>query len=171
MNLSQTTDERQQQFMAILTESEAAVWCIAQWLTHRGHDILIPRFLLNPDVRRWREYADDGDLFIVRSDDTRTRIEVRHISEKYPFTCRDDWPHGEKFLIERVPRYDRKKPSPEIMFFVNHPMTHTAVVMPNSSFEGWYVEERAPAYNRPEEGSADYYLCPMGHVKFMEIGP
>ena len=164
----QHPDEIHQRFLADLKNSQPAVWRIAAWLTHRHHDVMMPGFPINnegPD--QWQKYADDGDLFIMRPDGKRGRVDVRHVS--YDFIRAADWPHGDKFLIERVHRYDRKKPPPAMMFFVNPPMTHVALVRPRRSFAKWYVEERRSSLN-PEKGLEKYYLCPMDLVEFMEIG-
>ena len=149
--------ENFERFRKHLAESEHGVQFAAQYLLSLGHDVLIKATHCAPSRDQWKEFADDGDLYIQQ------RIEVKHLSATFG---KDHWPFGSKFLVCAKHSYDRSKPKPFAYLYFSSDKKCVASVM-GTTREHWYVEQRTD--KRYENYSQDFYLCPLEYVKFTQI--
>lgn len=150
--------DNHKKFLTHLDDSQSAVWLVAEWLNNRGYDVTINATKKAPSHDDWKNYADNGDLEI------KQRIEVKHLSAE--FTCMDDWPFGNKFIVCAKHAFDRAKPKPYAYIILNNKKTHMALVMGATS-NSWFSEIRKDSrYNQVDQ---EFYFCPINEVKFTKI--
>lgn len=147
-----------QKFLSHLDSSRDAIHRVADWFIAKGMTVRIPGVRRAPDHDQWKDFADGGDLFIEQ------RIEVKKLSRE--FTCRRDWPFGEKFLVCAKHAWDRAQPKPYAIVILSSNMGHAAVVKA-ASRAFWMVEKRKDSrYDGVEQ---EFFLCPMEHVEFQVL--
>lgn len=146
-------------FISHLQQSNEAVWTVANWLHSRGNNVTVNAAGVRPSHEDWKEYADQGDLYISQ------RVEVKGLSAE--FSCREDWPFGQKFIVCAKNAFDRATPKPHSFIYLNKARTHAAIVMGSTSAK-WYVENRKDS--RYDDYQQDFYFCPLDQVKFVRIG-
>jgi hypothetical protein len=144
-------------FKKHLAQSQGAVWKVAQYLSSKGHPITIPPTFVAPSHQEWKEYADDGDIYMGQ------RIEVKQ--RGFSFSGRGEWPY-ESFMVCAKHSFDRAKPKPYRYYYLNKSETHAAIVM-GSSHKSWYCETKKDS--RYEDMVQDCYMCPMHLVKFISL--
>lgn len=150
-------EENFERFRKHLAKSEEGVQFAAHYLLSLGHDVLIKATSCAPSRDQWKEFADDGDLYIQQ------RVEVKHLSATF---AEGHWPFGSKFLVCAKHSYDRSKPKPFAYLYFSSDRKCVASVL-GSSRPHWYVESRND--QRYENYKQDFYLCPLEHVKFTRI--
>jgi hypothetical protein len=150
-----TDDER---FRQHLEDSKFGVQVIADWFTMNGYAVRLPPVRVCKNHAEWKAFADDGDLFI------ESRIEVKHLG--VDFTCREDWPFGEKFIVCAKHSWDRAQPKPQAYYVLNKQASHLAIVLGRTSNE-WFVEERRDS--RYDDVEQSFYFCPLDKVIFKNI--
>ena len=156
-------DNRHQEFLEDLENSQASVNFMADWLRSRGHEVTVPATRMAPTRGQWKDYVDGGDLFIHW--DHESRLEVRHLG--YYFGTRISWPHTPYFMVCDKRVFDDYDPKPFATIFINPPMTHAAMVE-SSTFDHWYVQWRKNK-KRGDNERKQYYFAPMQYVKFFSL--
>ncbi len=151
-------EENHELFKAHLKASREAVWIIAKWLNSRGNNVKVNTSSVAPTHADWKQYVDNGDL------EVSLRVEVKQLS--YQFTCRDDWPFGENFIVCAQQMFDNACPKPFAFFYVNPKATHVAQVLSSSS-KTWTVGTFSD--RRYKDHSQTSYYCPLAHVRFYSI--
>lgn len=150
-------EENFERFREHLATSEKGVRFAADYLLSLGHDVLIKATHCAPSREQWKEFADDGDLYIQQ------RVEVKHLSADF---SSNHWPFGKKFLVCAKHSFDRSKPKPFAYLYFSRDRKCVASVL-GSSRPHWYVEKRTD--RRYENYEQEFYLCPLSHVKFTMI--
>lgn len=144
-------------FKKHLAQSHGAVWKVAQYLSNKGHPITVPPTFVAPNHDEWKEYADDGDIYMGQ------RIEVKQ--RGFYFSSRNDWPY-KSFMVCAKHSFDNAKPKPYAYFILNKEGSFAAVVM-GSSHKSWYCETKKDS--RYEDMVQSFYMSPMNLVKFVEL--
>jgi hypothetical protein len=154
-------DDIHQRVMEAVEASQEAVWRIARQL-NREHHVTVNSARLAPSRAVAADYADCGDLIL------HCPIDIKHLTDRNKaayFTCRDDWAHGNRFIVCAKRSHDKAWPVPTRYIIVNWPMTHVAVVRV-SNFADWTVwRDRDWISGEPK----DYYLSPIEQVRFCPI--
>jgi len=147
-----------ERFKKHLAKSHGPVWKVANYISSMGYPVNIPPTFVAPSHEEWKEYADDGDLYVGQ------RVEVKKLG--VDFTGRRDWPFGSKFIVCAKHSFERAKPKPYRYYYLNKNETHAAVVM-GSSHKSWYCETKKDS--RYEDMVQSFYMSPMNLVKFVEL--
>ena len=156
----QTKDENHVRFLGHLRASNEAVAHVAQWMASHGRDVLIKGTKYASEHSAWRDFADAGDLFILK------RIEVKRLS--VDFTGVDDWPFGNNFIVCAKHAFDRAKDKPEAFVILSQNMEHCAVV-PVATSNFWYEEERTDSRYTGDVATQVFYFCPIDRVQFRQM--
>jgi hypothetical protein len=158
--VSNRQQENHQRFLNHLDGSAGGVWAVAQWLASRGHAVRVNPNTRAPHRADWREHVDAGDLEIS------LRIEVKHL--RYHFTCAEDWPFGNFFIVCAKHQWDKARPRPYAYVSLNPEGTHAAIVR-GDTFRDWKVEFRRD--HRYEGGETQAkYVTALTNVKFIQLG-
>ena len=145
-------------FLKHLDQSHSAVWRVAQWLQERGNRVVVTPITKSATHQEWKDHADDGDLYI------QLRVEVK--KRGLEFTGREDWPHGDKFIVCAKHAWDRAKPKPYAFVILNKSMTHAAIVTADTRSQ-WTVEERTDS--RYIQYRQEFYFIPIDLVRFVPL--
>lgn len=149
-----TADDRR--FEKNLMDSQEAVWDVARWFQSHGKTVTVNPTFIAPSHDQWQDYADGGDLFLVQ------RIEVKKLGVL--FTCRDDWPFGDKFIVCAKHAWDRALQKPHAFIYLNQNKTHAAIVK-GETHKTWTHEKRTD--KRYDRMTQEFYFCDLSHVAFM----
>ena len=149
-----TNDDRK--FAKHLIESQDAVWQVARWLQSKGNAVTVNPTFITPSHDQWEDYADSGDLLITQ------RIEVKRLSAS--FTCKEDWPFKDKFIVCAKHAWDRALQKPYAFIYLNKEQTHIAVLK-GDTHKSWTHSKRTDS--RYENMTQEFYFCDLGLVKFM----
>lgn len=156
-------EQRHQKFLALLHNSQRAVWIIAQWLNARGNTILkIPALRYAPNRAEAARYADEGDLFIENAQGKEMLIDVKGLG--YQFSCAADWPFKDVLVIGRT-THDAAKRQPDAYAFLSADARHVAV-LPYASRAHWRIESR---FVRWQQEHKDYYVTDVDQLLFFPI--
>ena len=142
-------------FKKLVKPSHAAVSLVASYLSYNGLTVQIGGLHVAPSQDLVEDYLDGGDLRIC------VPVEVKHLSRD--FTCLEDWPFGDKFIVDAKDSYDRKKEQPARYIVVSKSMTHCAIVSVHATRPHWYAEPRSHQHYGTTKL---YYFCPLKMVKF-----
>ena len=156
--LSEVKERDYQRFLNHLDESHMGVFCAARWLSSRGYAVSIQPTTTAEHYSDRMDHVDSGDLYISM------RVEVKTLSVN--FTCKEDWPFGEKFIVCAKHSFDNARPKPYGYIIQSADLKHAAVVSA-SSFKQWYSESRRDS--RYEDMTQNFYLCPLDVVKFVRM--
>ena len=159
--MSDKSEDTHEIFLARLRESHRAVWFVAHALWKRG---LIVRLHPATEAARfqdWKKHSDEGDLYISTDTISWSRVEVKRLSVE--FSCQDDWPFNEDFIVDSRSTFDGKDPVPWAYLVLNKSMTHYGRVNVEETKPTWKIEERC---DRWTDLVREYYLCPIGGVRF-----
>lgn len=143
--MTQTNEaDKHQNFIRQLKASQPAVFAVAKHFNLTGYDTLVPGVRAAPTPGEWKQFSDEGDLFIRNRDDGRAwqRWEVKH---------RRRWLNAPTYsfpdvYIERAARVDRMKVKPFAWALVSNDLRWATIAF-YENFEGWW---RAPIKG-PEE--------------------
>ena len=83
-------------FIKHLDASTSATFVIAMHLHKKGYEVIIKPMRKMGRGDNPRDFADDGDLYIVTKDGREIRVETKGLSAE--FTKKEDWPFGKNFL-------------------------------------------------------------------------
>lgn len=150
--------ENHQRFLKHLAASNDGVWRVAQWLQQKGYPVTVNPMTQAKTRAEWKDHRDEGDLTVAM------RVEVKHLSAQ--FTCMNDWPFKDKFIVCARHSYDQAKQKPYAYVCMNRDKTHAAIV-PGSTRSKWYVEERQD--RRYEGVTQEFYLCPLDQIEFVSL--
>ena len=156
--LSEVKERDYQRFLNHLDESHMGVFCAARWLSNRGYAVSIQPTTTAEHYSDRMDHVDSGDLYISM------RVEVKTLSVN--FTCKEDWPFGEKFIVCAKHSFDNARPKPYGYIIQSADLKHAAVVSA-STFKQWYSEPRRDS--RYEDMTQNFYLCPLDVVKFVRM--
>jgi hypothetical protein len=145
-----------QRFRNHLEDSKNAVWQVARWLSDFGYPTQVNPTFVTPSYEDRLNFTDDGDIYINQ------RIEVKSLSAD--FTCAEDWPFKDKFLVCAKHSFDNAKPKPFMYIYLNKNKTHIAIVKADTK-PLWYVEKRKDS--RYDSVTQEFYLVPLSSVKFV----
>jgi hypothetical protein len=160
-----TVSANHKHFLSVLGSSIAPVLLIAGHFVKKGWLATIPGIKSAPSARVWKDYADNGDLFVrgpLHSVSQRIEVKRRSIN----FTGEHDWPYGDKFIVCSKQSFDRAERKPEAYYILNRDMTHVAIVRVDS-FPSWTVEKRKDS--RRNSGLEEFYFCPIDLVKWKRL--
>jgi hypothetical protein len=145
-------------FLDELTASSEAVEHVARWLTReRGLPVLLRPLYQSPTFEQRADYADDGDLGVVLG------VEVKR--RRLLFTGKADYPYPTA-IIEAVPSYDKKRPSPYCYVLLNQSMTAGLVVDVGRTRRHW---QKITIYESRNQLNQQVYACDvslLGEVSF-----
>ncbi len=156
-------DENHEKFKQHLKDSDEAIWFVARWLVGQGQTISIRPHKVAPTHSEWREYADNGDLHILKDEQSWERTEVKHLG--VCFTCRDDWPFPD-FIVCAKHSFDLADQKPRYYFIVSNDWKALAIVS-TTKFDHWTQTERTD--HRYENVKQTFYLCPLEDVAWRKI--
>lgn len=147
------------QFQKALRDSEPAVWQMARWLVGKGYAVAMPPTKIAPAADQWQQYADNGDIYLLRA-----RMEVK----KYDidFTSAKDWPYPDFFVVGRD-AFDRAEPKPYAFYIVNRAFTHVALVLTHTAPFWTVVRHGDKRYGA--DYRQDTYCAPLDMVTFLEL--
>lgn len=126
--------DKHERFQALLGASEDSVWDVMRWLTEKGFSVRKEPTKVAPTVEERETYKDDADFEVCLP------IEVKALSAD--FTCRRDWPFGNKFIVDSKNTFDEKLRKPWQYIYVNKAKTHYAVLNVRETMCHWYTEEK-----------------------------
>lgn len=142
-------------FVEDLDRSHEAVRLVAEFLTSRGHPVVLQPTWVRPDASVRGNYRDGGDLYLQQ------RIEVKR--RTFDFTSRSDYPHPSA-TVDVCELFDQKRPVPHVYVICSYNMQHAAFVDVARSRKFWTTF--APkARGRVRE----LYLCPLDHISFARL--
>jgi hypothetical protein len=153
-------DENHKKFLSHLDESQSAVSVVAQWLSKHGKTVQIAGISKATNHADWKSNADNGDIFILR------RIEVKRLSVH--FTCRNDWPYKENFIVCARHAWDRAIDKPLKYVILNSSATHAAIVSGDTCAQ-WRTDTRTDSRYEGNAANQEFYFCPIGLVTFLEL--
>lgn len=157
-NMENINDRNFEKFKGHLVDSVDGVLNASRWLNKLGYTVIMPPLSIAKDYNDRLNHLDGGDLFIQQ------RIEVKTLSAE--FTCAEDWPFKQKFIVCAKHSFDNAKPKPYAYLIQNASKTHVAIV-PASTHKEWQIEERRDS--RYEDLTQLFYLCPLHLVKFFKM--
>jgi hypothetical protein len=152
------THDNHQKFLSHLDNSSSAVWLVAEMLNGRGYDVSIPPNTRAERHSDWQNHADSGDIYI------RQRIEVKQLG--VAFTCAEDWPFRDKFIVCAKHAFDRATPKPYAYIIVSKCGGHAASVFSSNS-ASWTVDTRVDS--RYEGVEQEFYFSPVADVKWWRM--
>jgi hypothetical protein len=149
-------------FIKHLNESSKAVFKVAYYLHQKGLDVNIPAIRRCKSHSEWKEYKDDGDLFISKGGKDY-RIEVKARSSD--FTDGTDWRYDD-FFVCASHSYDMAEKKPYAYFILNKNRTHVAIIN-SDTHSSWNVVKKKD--RRYENMVQSFYTCPLGLIKWEKI--
>lgn len=163
--MTATASENHAKFLNHLNASIEPVFRVAQWLCSKGHDIYIPGLKRASHPNQWQQFADSGDLFLVR-DGNLLRLEVKRLGVN--FTGPNDWPFGNRFIVCAKHSFDRADPAPHAYIILSKDM-HYAAVSRSCDRNLWKIDR---IQDRRYQGiSQEFYLSPLSAVRWTPIDP
>jgi hypothetical protein len=157
------SDREHNEFIGRLRGSHPAVFIIAEWLHAKGYAISIPRRREAPTRAQAAQYADEGDLFVMRSDDGDLEcIEVKGLSTQ--FTC-EHWPFRDCFLVNRAERIDHYGDAIPDHYILSQDRRTVGVVRAKTR-PLWFAETK---FNAVTQRVENYYACAPALVEFMPV--
>lgn len=144
-------------FKKHLAQSHSAVWKVAQYLSSKGNPVTVPPTFVTPNHKDWKEYADDGDIYMGQ------RIEVKR--RGFSFSSKESWPY-KTFMVCAKHSFDNAKPKPYAYFVLSKEGNNSAVVMASTQ-KSWIVDRVKD--KRYDNMVQDVYLCPLNLVKFISL--
>jgi hypothetical protein len=167
--LNQNPTGNHQTFQAALSASKLAVEKIAVFLCSRGFEVEIPETQVAPSAAQWQQYADNGDLFIIREDGSKDRCEVKHLRSTW--TCSKEFPHPNVIIYGRA-AFDRAGKDGTLpiknIILVNKPMTHYAACDVEHSRQ-WWIKRELPDKRYGPDYRQHFYLCPLSLLTFHKL--
>lgn len=129
---------RHSDFVRELTESEWARRRVADWLRAGGHRVRAPSFRVAPRRSDWRDYVDDGDLW-VQIDGIRRwwRVEVKR-RPGIDFTGPDDFPYP-TLIVDEVRKVDRLPIANLFGYVITNASATRAAIVFGSTKPSWGV--------------------------------
>lgn len=143
-------------FIEDLRASRRSVEIVAQWLSGRGHPVIVRPVFERPSFKEMHRYSDNGDLEILQ------RIEVKQ--RMLDFTSRESYPYDTLFVDNRH-TYDDAHPKPFAYVILNRAMTHAFIVECRSD-KHWDVVER---FDHKVQRTDTLYECPIALATFVEL--
>lgn len=142
-------------FLADLRASAGAVEAASRWLVGNGFPVMMRPTFERPDAEQRADYADGGDLAVLRT------VEVKH--RNLLFVNRDTYPFP-TVLLDPVGTFDRKRPRPWLYLIVNKQINGALLVYVQSTFGQWQ-QETIVARGRTRA----QYLCPVELTKYTPL--
>ena len=152
-----------ERFVQSLHESRAATFKVGQWLHLLGYDVRIPAFYI-PTAKNDPGISDKGDIFIVKKDQPEKRMEVKH-RPKLNFTTKEDWPFKDGMFVSNVEVVERGDVNLGAYIIVNGPMTHIAIIRPETRRYWTQVDVWCSNTRKTERK----FQCPVEHIQFRSI--
>lgn len=151
--------ENHTRFLTHLSESDAGVWLAARWLHSIGYNVKVNCASKAAKHEDWKKHTDNGDLEISQ------RVEVKNLS--IDFTCRNDWPYGDNFIVCAKHAWDNAVPKPFGFIYLSKSQSHAAVLKGDTSGQ-WIVSTRKDSRYQGDY-SQEFYFAPLELVKFFQI--
>lgn len=114
-------------FLGHLRESHKTVWLVARWLWAMGCNVYISKVREAKRHAEWKQFADDGDLYVFSDSGSRRRIEVK--GSGADFTGPHDYPYHDMLVCAKH-SYDNADPKPYAYVIVNKARTHAGIIKP-----------------------------------------
>lgn len=152
-------------FVNHLEQSKYGVWLVADWLNSRHKfDVTITANTVSNGYEDRMDHVDRGDLYISKPTTEQMRVEVKSLSAE--FTCKDDWPFGEKLIVCAKHSYDNSDPKPYMYVLLNKAKTH-AIIIKGVNHDKWTV--RTYPDKRYEDMVQDFYISSVEDVTFIKL--
>lgn len=155
--------ETHAKFLKFLEDSAQAVELVAKRYFMKGYDVFITSGTKAAAPEDWREHVDGGDLYVRGTDSKPQRIEVKHLTAE--FTCREDWPFGNEFIICAKHSYDMALPKPHAYFILSKDREYAGVVL-NKTRDKWFVKNIKDSRTGVPQ---DFYIINPDHVRFVKL--
>lgn len=144
-------------FIKRLKDSQRGVYVIANYLMGLGHTCTLKPLRIRPDASQWKQYQDEGDLFI------QGRIEVKHLSTN--FTGLDDYPYKDFVIVCEQKAHDSANPKPCAYFLLSQDEQHAGIIYGRTSPQ-WELRE---VIDRRRGHPMMVYTCPLSVVQFVNV--
>lgn len=152
------TNNNHSRFLRHLDDSADAVWLVSRFLSRRGYGVTIPPTSRAVAHNEWEACADNGDILITQ------RVEVKRLG--VDFTCREDWPFRDKFIVCAKHSFDRATQKPFAYIILSANMVNASAVFSSDS-RCWTTEKRTD--RRYNGVTQEFYLSPLDKVRFFNI--
>lgn len=149
-----------EQFIKELKASQDTVWLAAQFLSEKGHNVVVRAQHIRPTFDQRHQYADSGDLEIIQTVEVKRRPDLHFTSaEDYPFKT---------IIVDTVSAFDNKKNKPYLYMIVNAEATHAVIITVPNSRKHWI---KVMHFNKKDEENRMYYECPkeLGHYTCITV--
>ncbi len=153
-------------FIKHLDASTSATFVIAMHLHKKGYEVIIKPMQKMGRGDNPRDFADDGDLYIVTKDGRQIRVETKGLSAE--FTKKEDWPFGKNFMVCAKHSYDNAKIKPEVYYYLNKAMTHMAVLGVSKTKDQW-ITKTSGDKRYSGNYSQSFYYGPIDKVEWVEL--
>jgi len=154
--------ENHSKFLRHLNDSSDSVFIVARYLYDKGLDVRINSLKRAKRHSDWKNYKDDGDLFVYKNDN-EFRIEVKGLS--CDFTNKSDWCFRD-FIVCAKHSFDLANKKPSAYFILNKQRTHIAIVR-TKYFDKWNVVSRKDT--RYDSVTQEFYTCSLDDIEWIKI--
>ena len=153
-----------QKFLLHLDRSQDALFVVARHLYRQGFSLKLFGLKKAPSAAENYKYRDNGDIYISKDEKFWQRVEVKGLSAD--FTCKEDWPYKDKFIVCAKHSYDNADPKPFLYYHLNRQKTHAAIIEGRTSVL-WSVEKKVDS--RYKNVAQHCYLCPLSVIKWHKL--
>lgn len=146
---------------------EAAMWLL--YMKHKynlKYEIEIPETTFSKSVEDNPNHSDNGDIILHFPDGSRLVVEVKQISRN--FTCRQDWPFGDRAMVDRCATFDKKDPVPWRYICWSHDKRSLFVLNVKRTRHKWWIES---TFNTQEQKYQPFYYVNKNYCKFYKWNP
>lgn len=151
-------------FQDRIKKSVTAVEIAGIWFEKMGYKVDIPETRISPQRSSWKQYRDQGDLFITIQDaegkEYRTRVEVKHLGVE--FSGPDDWPFGGEFFVCSKYSFDNAIPKPCAYYVFSKDYGCVGIAYVAATKAWWAVKKMVD--RKLNNYRQDVYACPTGLV-------
>lgn len=143
-------------FINHLRSSEPDRWLVARYLVAKGCTVTIGPMRETPHSSRWKEFADNGDLYA-----DGFRIEVKGLSSQ--FTGLDEFPYPQGAIVCAAHSYDDANPKPYCYFLLSKDRKTAAIAYGEDHPRWWKC---AASDRRYENYEQIFYWCKPSLFEF-----
>lgn len=150
-------------FESDLKESQPYVELAAEWLRKVGCVAEVQPLKVRPDASKMGDYADDGDIHLIRANGKTARAEVKH--RGLHFTSLRDYPYP-TVIVDNAHTFDNAKKKPELYVIINKLATHGALIRVEFSRHAWV---KTVKMDRGKNRNRTLYECPKELCEFFDF--
>ena len=154
-------------FLERLSNSRHAIWLVAYQLWLNGWTVVIPTTKKAPSPDLWKQYADQGDLFVTKQvllNVIDYKIEIKHINTQ--FHDAKSWPHRYYYVCAKH-SFDAAQRKADFYINISEDYLRAGIVEVANTKQSWDITTtRDKGYKNTQE----VYYCPLYLVKFTNVG-